>query len=100
MGNVGIDGVVVSRCCRRGIVGNGVEVDHGVPGDHVKLLCGDVFRGSSLEVLGFLVHLEVMCWVIGEWGLECGWEWVGFSRLGGVRRGWYGCCCLGGYYSC
>ena len=65
MGNVGIDGVMVSCCRRRGIVGDGVKVDHGVSGDHVKLLWGDVFRGSSLEVLGFLVHLEVVSWVIG-----------------------------------
>ena len=67
---MGIDGVVVSRCCRRGIVGNVVEVDHGVPGDYVKLLWGDVFRGSSLEVLGFLLHFEVVCCVVGKWGLE------------------------------
>ena len=65
LGNMGVDGVMVSRRRRRGIVGDGVEVDHGVSGDHVKLLWGDVFRGSSLEVLGFLVHLEVVSWVIG-----------------------------------
>ena len=61
---MGIDGVVVSRCYRRGIVGNGVEINHGVPGDHVKLLWGDVFRGSSLEVLGFLIMFEVVSLVI------------------------------------
>ena len=65
LGNMGVDGVMVSRRRRRGIVGDGVEVDHGVSGDHVKLLWGDIFRGSSLEVLGFLVHLEVVSWVIG-----------------------------------
>ena len=65
MGNVGIDGVMMSCRRRRGIVGDGVKVDHGVSGDHVKLLWGDVFRGSSLEVLGFLVHLEVVRCVIG-----------------------------------
>ena len=42
--DMGVDGVTMSRCCRRGVVGNGVEVDHGVSGDHVKLLRGDVFR--------------------------------------------------------
>ena len=65
LGNMCVDGVMVSRRRRRGIVGDGVKVDHGVSGDHVKLLWGDVFRGSSLEVLGFLVHLEVVSWVIG-----------------------------------
>ena len=65
MGNMGVDGVMVSRRRRRGIVGDGVKVDHGVSDDNVKLLWGDVFRGSSLEVLGFLVHLEIVCWVIG-----------------------------------
>ena len=65
MGNVGIDGVMMSCRRRRGIIGYGVKVDHGVSGDHVGLLWGDVFRGSSLEVLGFMVHLEVVSWVIG-----------------------------------
>ena len=62
---MGVDRVVVSCRCRCGIIGDGVKIDHGVSGDHVKLLWGDVFRGSSLEVLGFLVHLEVVSWVIG-----------------------------------
>ena len=53
--DVGVDGVTMSCRCRRGVVGNGVEVDHGIPGDHVVLLRGDVFRGSSFEVLSFLV---------------------------------------------
>ena len=70
---MGVDGVTMPRRGRCGVVGDGVEVDHGVSGDHVRLLWGDVLRGSSLEVLGFLVHLEVVCWVIGGWGLECGW---------------------------
>ena len=61
---MGIDGVMMSYRRRRGIIGDGVKVHHGVSGDHVELLWGDVFRGSSLEVLGFLVHLEVVCWVI------------------------------------
>ena len=53
--DVGIDGVTMSCRCRRGVVGNGVDIDHGIPGNHVVLLWGDVFRGSSLEVLSFLV---------------------------------------------
>ena len=59
-----VDGVTMARCGRCGVVGDGVEVDHGISSDHVKLLWGDVLRRSSLEVLGFLVHLEVVCWVI------------------------------------
>ena len=62
---MGVDRVVVSCCRRRGIVVDGVKVDHGVSGDHVKLLWGDVFRGSFLEVLCFMVHLEVVSWVVG-----------------------------------
>ena len=53
--NVGVDGVTMSCRCRRGVVGNGVEVDHSVSGEHVMLLWGDVLRGSSFEVLRFLV---------------------------------------------
>ena len=64
LGDMGVDGMTMSRRCRRGIVGNGANVDHGVSGDHVELLWGDVFRESYLEVLGFLVHLEVVCRVI------------------------------------
>ena len=63
---MGVDGVTMSRRCRRGVVGNGVKVDHGVSGDHVELLWGDVFRGSSFEVLGFLVPFEVMRRVFGR----------------------------------
>ena len=85
--NVGVDGVTMSCRCRRGVVGNGVKVDHGVPGDHVVLLWGDIFLGSSFEVLGFLVHFEVVCRVIRRRGLKCGWEWLGPTRLGGARRG-------------
>ena len=84
---MGVDGVTMSRRCRRGVVGDGVEVDHGVPGDHVMLLWGDVLRGSSFDVLGFLVPFEVMRRVVGRWGLEGGWEWFWSSRLGGVQRG-------------
>ena len=53
--DMGVDGVTMSCRCRRGVVGNGVEVDHSVSGDHVMLLWGDVLRGSSFEVLSFLV---------------------------------------------
>ena len=81
---VGVDGVTMSRRCRSGVVGNGVKVDHGVPGDHVKLLWGDVLRGSSFEVLGFLVPFEIMCRVVRRRGLEGGWEWFGPTRLCGA----------------
>ena len=46
LGDMGVHGVTMSRRCRRGVVGNGVKVDHGISGDHVELLWGDVFRGS------------------------------------------------------
>ena len=85
--DVGIDGVTMSCRCRRGVVGNGVEVDHGISGDHVGLLRSDVFRGSSFEVLSFLIPFEIMSRVVGRWGLESGWEGVGFPRLGGTRCG-------------
>ena len=81
---MGVDVVTMSRRCRRGVVGDGVEVDHGVPGDHVMLLRGDVLRGSSFEVLRFLVPFEIVSRVVGRWGLESGWEGVGFPRFGGV----------------
>ena len=81
---MGVDGVTMSRRCRRGVVGNGMKVDHGVPGDHVKVLWGDVLRGSSFEVLGFLVPFEVVYRVVGRRRLEGGWEWFWSSRLGGV----------------
>ena len=55
--DMGIDGVTMPRRGRCGVVGDGVEVDHSISSDHVELLRGDIFRGSSLEVLGFLVHL-------------------------------------------
>ena len=45
----------MSGRCRRGVIGDGVKVDHGISGDHVVVLRIDVFRGSSFEVLGFLV---------------------------------------------
>ena len=69
---MGVDGVPVTRCRRGGIVGEGVEVDHGITCDHIGQLRCDVFRESSFEVLGFLVQLEIVCWVIGWWWLECG----------------------------
>ena len=53
---MGVDGVTVPRRCRRGVVNDGVEVDHGIPSNHVGQLWCDVFRGSSLKVLGFLIH--------------------------------------------
>ena len=55
MWDVGVDRVTMSGRCRRGVIGDGVKVDHGVSGDHIELLRGDVFRGSFFEVLGFLV---------------------------------------------
>ena len=73
MWDVGVDGVTMSGRCRGGVIGDGVEVDHGVSGDHIELLRGDVFRGSFFEVLGFLVPFEIMRWVVGRWGLESGW---------------------------
>ena len=96
LGDMGVDGVTMSRHCRRGVVGNWMYVDHGISGDHVVLLWGDVFRGSSFEVLGFLVHFEVVCRVIRRWGLECGWEGLGPTRLGEARRGWRRSRCFGG----
>ena len=81
---MGVDGVTMSRRCRRGVVGNGVKVDHGVSGDHVMLLWGNVLRGSSFEVLRFLVPFEIMSLVVGRWWLESSREGVGFPRLGGV----------------
>ena len=69
--DMGINGVTVPCRCRCGLVGDGVKVDHGI--SSVEPLRGDVFWGSSLEVLGFLVHLVVVCWVIGWWVLENGW---------------------------
>ena len=58
--DVSVDVVTMSCRCRCGVVGNGVEVDHSVSGDHVMLLWSDVLRGSFFEVLGFLVPLEVV----------------------------------------
>ena len=81
--DVGVDGVTMSRRCRRGVVGNGVKVDHGISGDHVELLWGDVFLGSSFEVLGFLVHFEVVCRVVSPRGLECVWEGIGLASCSG-----------------
>ena len=84
MWDVGVDGVTMSGSCRCGVVGDGMKVDHGVSGDHIELLGGNVFRGSSFEVLGFLVPCEVVRRVVGRWGLEGGWEWFWSSRLSGV----------------
>ena len=41
-----------------------MEVDNGIPGHHVIELPCDVFRGSSLEVIGLLVKFEIMIRVI------------------------------------
>ena len=82
--DVGIDVVTMSCRCRRGVVGNGVEVDHGISGYHVVLLWGDVFRGSSFEVLSFLVPFEIVCRVVRRWRLEYGWEWVGQAGCRGA----------------
>ena len=71
--DMGVDRVPVSRCRRCGVVGDGMEIDNGVPGNHISELRCEVFRRSSLEVLGFLVKLEIVRWVIGWWWLECGW---------------------------
>ena len=76
---MGVDVVTVSRRCRRGVVGDGVEVNHGISGEHVGQVWCNVFRGRSLQVLGFLVHFEVVCRVIGRWRLECGRERVGHA---------------------
>ena len=81
MGDMGVDVVTMSCRCRRGVVGNGVKVDHGIPGDHVVLLWGDILRGISFEVLGFLVHFEIVRRVIRRGGLNV----VG---RGSGRRGW------------
>ena len=61
-----------------------MEVDHGISGDHIVLLWGDVFRGSSFGVLGFLVSFEVVCRIVRWRGLKGGWEWFGPTRLGGA----------------
>ena len=77
--DMGVDGVTMPRRCRRGVVGCGVDVDNGVPSNYVRQLRCDIFRGSSFEVLSFLVHFEVVCRVIRRGRLECGWEWVGHA---------------------
>ena len=77
--NMGVDGVTMPRRCRCGIVGDGVEVYHGLPSNHVRQLRCDIFWGGSFEVLSFLVHFEVVCRVIRRWMLECGWELVGHA---------------------
>ena len=82
--DMGVDGVTVPRRCRCGVVGDVVEVYHGVPSNHVRQLRCNVFCGSSLEVLGFLVQFEVVCRVIGRWEFECGWERVGHASCHGA----------------
>ena len=63
--HMGINLVPVTRCQRGAVAGELVDVDNGITGDNFGELRCEVLRGSSLEVLGFLVHLEVVSWVIG-----------------------------------
>ena len=84
MWEMGVDGVKMPRSCLRGVVGDSVEVNHGITGNHVGQLRCDIFLGSSLKVLGFLVHFEVVCRVIRRWRLECGWESVGHAGCRGA----------------
>ena len=71
--HVGVDRMSVSRCRRNSVVREGVEINDGVQGDHVEELRCNIFWGSSLEVLGFLVEPEIMCLVVGWYCLESGW---------------------------
>ena len=48
LGDVGVDGVAMSRRCRRGVVGDVVEIDHGIPGNHVDS-CGVTSSGEALS---------------------------------------------------
>ena len=68
-----INRVSVTRCCRSSVVGEWMDVDDGIQGDHVEELRCNIFWGSSLEVLGFLVEPEIMCLVVGWYCLESGW---------------------------
>ena len=34
--DMGVDGVTMPRCCQCGVVGDVVEVYHGVPSNHVR----------------------------------------------------------------
>ena len=81
---LGVDGRGCRRvpvtCCRRGgIVCEVVEVDHGIPFDNVGQLRCDIFWGSSFEVLGFLVQLEIVCSVLGCTKVQ---KWEVFGRCG------------------
>ena len=82
--DMGVDGVTMPRRCRRGVVGYGVEVDHGILSNHVGQFWCDVFRGSSLNVLGFMIHFKFVCRVVRRRGLECGWEGVGHAMWSGA----------------
>ena len=84
-----VDWKSVTRCRLGGVIGEGVGEDNGIPGHHVVELRCDVFLGSSLEVLGFLVKLEIVFMVVGLCGLECGWEGFWHARSFG------GCHCPG-----
>jgi len=77
--DMGVDGVTMPRRCRCGIIGDGVEVYHGVPSNHVRQLRCDIFRGSSFEVLSFLVHLRSCAGSLDDGG----WNVVG--RGSGMR---------------
>ena len=90
-----VNRVPVTRCRRGGVVGEGLVIDHGVPGNHIGELRCDILLGSSLEVLGFLVKLQIVYWVIGGWWLECGWEGFGPARCLWFGWGWCGCRYLG-----
>ena len=76
--------MTMPRRCRCGVVGDVVEVYHGVPSNHERQFRCNVFLGSSLKVLGFLVHFEVVYRVVRRWRLECGWERVGQTGCRGA----------------
>ena len=48
MRHMGINLVPVTRCHWSDVVGEWVEIDNGVPGDHIMELRCDDFRGGSL----------------------------------------------------
>ena len=76
-----------------------MNVDDSVSGHHVVELRCDVISGSSLEVQGCLVEIEVVRRVIGWWWLNYGWEWCWFGVWVGsvdVGVGFAMSCCVGG----
>ena len=54
----------VTQTSFSGVIANVVEVDDSVACNNVAELCGDDFRGGSLNVLGFLEESEIVCWVV------------------------------------